>query len=139
MSAHRPRPASPPDEVGLLEVLFYGVASPLTALHGRVWVPPTDVYETEDLLVVLVEIAGVQQADFSISLHERRLVISGRRVDAGPARRAYHKMELQFGDFRTDVELPVAADEAHISAEYNDGLLRVVLPKQKSKSIDVRE
>jgi HSP20 family protein len=90
-------------------------------------------------LVVLVEVAGVRQADFSVSLFERRLIISGVRADPGPAQRAFHQMEIHFGEFRTEVELPLNVDDTRVDAEYSEGLLRVVLPKLKAQRIDVQE
>jgi HSP20 family protein len=127
------------DEVGLIEVLLYGAASPRTHRRGTVWVPPTDVYETEDNLVIQVEIAGVQPSDFAVSLHERRLTIMGNRVDRGPARRAYHQLEVHFGEFRTDIDLPAAVEASQADAQYSDGFLRVVLPKLQPRHIDVSE
>jgi HSP20 family protein len=127
------------DETNLIEVLYYRVPTLRPSRHGSLWIPPTDVYETEDLIVVQVEIGGVKQSDFAISLLERRLVISGTRANSGPLRRAYHQMEVNFGDFRTEVELPVRVDEGRIDAEYSDGFLRIVLPKLKPQRIDVDE
>ena len=139
MSAQRPRPTHQLDEAGIIEVLFYGAPTPRSVRNGRIWVPPTDVYETEDLIVALVELAGVRQSDFTVSLFDRRLVISGVRIDQGPVRRAYHQMEVPFGEFRTEVELPVQVDAARVDAEYADGFLRVRLPKLKPQNIIVQE
>jgi HSP20 family protein len=139
MTAHRPRQTDYADEVGLVEVLLFGAASPRTGWRPAIWVPPTDVYETEDQIVVQVEIAGTRQSDLSVSLHDRRLTITGARVDQGPRHRAYHQLQVRYGDFRSEVDLPVPIDEAHIDAEYSDGLLRIVLPKLKPRQIDVQE
>jgi HSP20 family molecular chaperone IbpA len=46
-------------------------------------------------------------------------------------------MEVHFGEFRTDVDLPCPVDEEHIEAEYNDGFLRVRLPKLQARRVDV--
>jgi HSP20 family protein len=139
MSARRPRLTNPLDDVGLVEAFFYGSPSPRTVWPSTVWMPPTDVYETEDEVVIQVEIAGVPQSDLSVSLYNRRLVIQGTRVDRGPMRRAYHQMEIHFGDFRAEVDLPAGLDETRVDAEYSDGFLRVVLPKVKPRYIDVQE
>lgn len=139
MSAHRLRPANPLDEAGLIEVLFYGPSAPFATRSGRVWVPPTDVYETEDQIVVLVEIAGVRQSDFAVSLVERRLTVTGVRIDRGMARRAYYQMEVQFGEFRVELDLPLAVDENAVTAEYSEGFLRILLPKKRPQAIDVQE
>jgi HSP20 family protein len=139
MTANRPRQTGPLEEASLIEVMFYGVTTARASRNGTVWTPPTDLYETDDALIAQVEIAGVQQSDISVSLFERRLVISGARADPGPLRRAYHQLEIHFGEFRTEVELPLAVDETAVDAQYSDGLLRVVLPKLRAQRIDVQE
>ncbi|HZD57729.1 MAG TPA: Hsp20/alpha crystallin family protein [Anaerolineales bacterium] len=106
--------------------------------HGRLWRPPTDVYETPDALIVRIEIAGMHEDDFSISLSTRHLVIQGIRPDVSE-RRAYHRMEISFGEFLCEVELhlPVILDQ--VQAEYERGFLRVVLPKQRAQRIHVED
>jgi HSP20 family protein len=105
-------------------------------MHPHSWRPPTDVYETEEAIVVRVEIAGMREADFSISLDDRTLQIRGIRPD-NPEKRAYHQMEILFGDFSTEVELPNKVQAEQVEAVYRDGFLRIVLPKAASQSIQV--
>lgn len=102
----------------------------------RLWRPPTDVYETEEAMVVRVEIAGMSEDDFSISLVERSLLIRGIRQDT-PERRAYHQMEIAFGEFNTEVELPYQVIADQVEATYRDGFLRIVLPKAQPQQIRV--
>ncbi|MGH2521386.1 MAG: Hsp20/alpha crystallin family protein [Anaerolineales bacterium] len=141
MTAHKPRRTGPLEEAALMEALFSGFPanSWLVERRGRVWRPPTDMYETEDQIVVQVEVAGVRQEDFSVSLYDRRLSISGVRGDSNPDRRAYHQMEIHFGEFRTDVELPCLVNENQIEARYSDGFLRVTLPKLKPQHIPINK
>jgi HSP20 family protein len=106
------------------------------AMRPHSWRPPTDVYETDEAIVVRVEIAGMREADFSISLDERSLQIRGVRPD-NPERRAYHQMEILFGEFGTEVELPYAVEADKVEAIYRDGFLRIVLPKVASHLIHV--
>ncbi|HLE15475.1 MAG TPA: Hsp20/alpha crystallin family protein [Anaerolineales bacterium] len=106
--------------------------------RSHVWRPPTDVYETEDAIIVRVEIAGMQEEDFSISLAGRLLSIRGIRPDQ-PERRAYHQMEIFFGEFLSEIELPCAVLAEGISAEYRSGFLRLVLLKDRPKKIQVVE
>lgn len=139
MTAHRPRRTEFVDEFGLVDVLLFGASWPRSKRRGTIWVPPTDVFETEDQIVVQVEVAGVKQSDLAVSLQDRVLMISGTRTDSGPSQRAYHQMQVRFGDFATEVELPVPIDENRIEASYADGFLRIVLPKRKPRQIDVQE
>lgn len=106
--------------------------------RSRVWSPPTDVFETDDAVVVRVEVAGMKNAEFSISLDEQILTIQGVRSDQ-PKRRAYHQMEIHFGEFRSQVGLHWIVDAESIEAEYDDGFLRLVLPKAKPQKIDIGE
>lgn len=99
-------------------------------LQDRGWRPPTDVYDTDEAAVVKVEIAGVDQAEIRISLAHRILTVTGTRRD--PAEKlTYQQMEIKYGAFRTDVFLPWPVNEKNIEANYEDGLLVIVLPKAK--------
>jgi HSP20 family molecular chaperone IbpA len=60
-------------------------------VRAGVWSPPTDVYETDKDYVVRVEIAGMREKDFEITVEDSFLMISGSRSDV-PERRAYQQM-----------------------------------------------
>lgn len=100
------------------------------------WRPPTDVFETENAIVVRVEIAGMRETDFNISLVERGLQIKGIRQEVNE-RRAYYQMEIPFGEFSTEIELPYPVIVDQAEAVYRDGFLRVVLPKARPQQIKV--
>ena len=106
----------------------------VSRLH--VWRPPTDVYETEDAIIIRVEVAGMRESDFTISLVERNLIIHGIRQDT-PERRAYHQMEIPFGEFSTEIELPYMIIPDKVEAIYRDGFLRISLPIAQPKHIKV--
>ena len=107
-------------------------------VRPHVWSPPTDMYETETDYVVRVEIAGMCAADFSVSIADNYLVISGARPDT-PKRRAYRQMEIRFGEFSAALELPAPVDVDRASAEYADGFLFVTLPKARPSQVHVQE
>jgi HSP20 family protein len=106
-------------------------------MQSHVWSPPTDLYEIETGYVVRVEIAGMRLQDFSVQLDDNYLVISGSRPDK-PERRAYHQMEVRFGEFSTVVAIPGPIDSELASAEYDDGFLVVSLPKAKPNKINIK-
>ncbi len=116
--------------------------SPLQAIgwqvnmHSYSWSPPTDVYENDKSFIVKVEVAGIRESDFTINVDKNFLVISGVRVDS-PERRAYHQMEIRFGEFSTAIELPIDVDTDKAEAEYADGFLTVILPKLKPTRINI--
>ena len=106
--------------------------------HPHTWRPPTDVYEREDSIIVRVEIAGMNENDFVVNLDQNVLTVRGVRIDVSE-RRAYHQMEINFGEFFTAVEIQLPIDFEHVQAEYQNGFLWVTLPKAQPKVIKIKE
>ena len=102
------------------------------------WRPLTDVFETENTLTIRVEVAGMRESDFTISLVERNLTIRGIRQDTSE-RRAYHQMEIPFGEFSTEFELPFMINSNRVEAIYHDGFLLITLPISQSQHIKVED
>ena len=108
------------------------------SLRKNFWQPPTDVFETEKSIVIQVEIAGMHDSEFTISLEKRTLTISGIRQ--GPEEHgAYYQMEIPAGEFMSVIKLPTAVDYDKVEAVYQDGFLRVVLPKAEPNQIEVKK
>jgi HSP20 family protein len=106
------------------------------AVHHRTWHPPTDMYETREGYVVRVEIAGMDEADFKISLSDRQLVVAGERRDSC-VKSTCHQIEISYGRFRSEVTLPGQIDRQNVEATYADGFLRIVLPKKAAQKVPV--
>jgi HSP20 family protein len=104
--------------------------------RGEVWHPPTDVYETENSVVVQVEVGGLEEEDFEICLDGNLLTVSGERRDLA-AKLTYHQLEMRYGPFLAAVRLSQPIDEAGIEATYRDGILRVILPKARAHRVSV--
>ncbi len=142
MTANRPRKVWQADDAPLMEVFEAGLFAPgsrwLVGRNARVWRPPTDVFETDNHIVVQVEIAGMRREDFHITLEERRLSISGARAHAPNTPGAYHQLEVSFGEFRSEIDLPGPIVVDRIEAEYLDGFLRVTLPKAQPRRVEIR-
>lgn len=105
------------------------------ARRNSLWQPATDAYEAEDRFIVVIEMAGMQAGNFTVTLANRQLIIEGRRTPPIDERvTAYHQLEVRYGDFRTAINLPWVVDRESISATYEDGFLKVVLPRQKQEN-----
>jgi HSP20 family protein len=105
---------------------------------SHAWRPPTDVLETDEAYVVVVEVAGMRGAEFFVTYNQRVLSIRGTRADASP-RKAYHQMEIAYGEFETEVQITVPIEASRIEATYNDGFLQVMLPKAKSREVPIND
>jgi HSP20 family protein len=108
----------------------------LPADSREFWLPRTDVYETEDNLVVRVEVAGVQRESLNVYYSGERhtLNVKGVRSEQHVDERQklrYYQLEVYFGPFEREVALPpdITVDAENLSATYRDGFLVVTLPK----------
>jgi HSP20 family protein len=100
------------------------------------WRPPVEVYETEESLVITVEIAGIDDSDLNLVVDGDRLLIRGDRADRHqPEKRSYHEARIAYGAFGADVFIPFPVDTDQTEAEYNNGFLRIVLPRQVPRTI----
>lgn len=106
---------------------------------SRTFSPPTDVMELADKILVVVEIAGMRSSDLDITLLERHLVISGVRERARHPSPAYHQVEIAYGEFRVELDLPWAVDREAVSAVYEAGFLQIELPRKSVRAIRIVE
>lgn len=115
-----------------LDVYFNEVAHgrPVGFVASPKWKPRADVYETDDELIVHMDIAGMRAEDFSVELDEGILRIAGERATRQQGKRHYHAMEVQVGPFERRFRLPVVVDPASIRATYERGFLEIHLAKQ---------
>jgi len=108
-------------------------------LMREIWQPPTDVYETSEAIIVVVEIGGVSPEEVAIEVDEAVLAIRGRRRHGAiPDQVAIHRLEIARGDFDTHVHLPVAIDREAVTATYRDGLLTITLPKERRRTLHIQ-
>jgi HSP20 family protein len=98
----------------------------------RTWRPPTDVYETDDAVIIKIEIAGMNPDDIAISFIDRELVVRGNRRDVDE-KQSFHCLEIPYGEFQSEVFLPGAYDDSKIEAKYVHGFLYITLPKSKQE------
>ena len=101
-----------------------------------------DVYDTSDKIVVRVEAPGMTKEDISYSVRSSVLTITGaKRFEHTSMEKNYRILECAYGSFQRMVTLPVAVDADRAEATYQDGVLRLELPKAdggKARRIDVR-
>jgi HSP20 family protein len=107
-------------------------------LRGDRWQPDVDVVETEDEVMVRVELAGVHSRDLRVGVDGSELCISGQRTAAeSPGVRRLHQMEIATGPFERRLRIPVGFDRERVSAHLADGILTIVLPKRARRSVAV--
>ena len=96
------------------------------------WTPGVDIYENKDEIVLEAELPGMNREDFELTVENNVLTLRGeRRFEKKEEADNYHRVERSYGTFSRSFTLPptVAADTA--TAEYKNGVLRVVLRKRE--------
>ncbi len=104
------------------------------------WSPALDVYQSNDNIVAVVELAGMRKEDIEISLHDGTLTIGGERKRESANGEKAERSERYIGTFRRSITLPTRVDANKVNASYRDGILTVTLPKAeevKPKQIQV--
>ena len=107
---------------------------------GKFYVPYTDIHETEDALLLTMEMPGVERGAVDVQLENNVLSIEGR-IDFDK----YQDLEPLYteynvGHFRRSFKLSNDVDQAKIAANIEDGVLTLNLPKaeeQKPRTITV--
>jgi HSP20 family protein len=95
------------------------------------WQPVVDIFETEAELTLLSELPGVEQSDIKLSIDNNVLTLSGERKLADSAKQLKtHRQERPMGAFQRSFSLPANFDLGKISANYNNGILKISLPKK---------
>ena len=95
----------------------------------QTWVPVVDMYETNDDLIVDVELPGVREKDVSLSITGDVLTVKGERELPELGDNNYVQMERVYGKFQRSLRLPMPVQSDRVSATYRDGVLEVRLPK----------
>ena len=121
------------DEVEFFFSSFFGSSYPTLYRKELYWKPPTDVFESDSLFVVLMEIAQIKAEEVSITYQEGILYIRGvRKAVPPPERRRYQKMEIHYGPFERRIAIPGDVELDKMSAHYKNGFLEIHLPKKRT-------
>lgn len=104
------------------------------------FMPAIDVYEDKESVVVEATLAGIKPEDVSIGVNDDVLTIEGRRQSTSEIdEKNYYRKEVRTGSFHRSVLLPVSVHSDKAEANFDNGLLRIVLPKEeKSKSKNIK-
>src|SRR3954470_15227660 len=100
-------------------------------LVSGAWVPPVDVAETQEKIIVRAEVPGMKQDDIQIEFENGLLTIRGERRLVKQDGVTFHRVERTFGNFSRSFTLPRTVDPARITAAYRDGVLEIEVPKKE--------
>ena len=105
------------------------------------WSPSVDIYESESEIVLEAELPGMKREDFEVSIENNVITLRGeRKFEKKDEGDNFHRVERAYGSFTRSFSLPRTVSAENTSADFNNGILRVSLPKKeeaKARKIEV--
>jgi HSP20 family protein len=101
---------------------------------GTSWLPALDVWETDDALVVSLDLPGIKEDEVTIEVDNGVLTVGGtreRKVEQKDDR--FYRFERRYGTFSRSVTLPQGVDESQINASFANGVLEISVPKPEER------
>jgi HSP20 family protein len=119
-----------------------GAAAPEENLTSE-FVPPVDIYEDDNKFGMKMDVPGVDTKDLDIRVDGNRLTVSGeRKIDREEKKENFRRVEREYGSFSRSFNLPPSADIDNVSAFFENGTLRIDVPKRadlRAKQIKIGE
>ena len=104
--------------------------------------PLLDIKEDKEKYTIDVEIPGIDKKDLKISVKKDNLIIQGEKNEEKKREEeSYLRVERSYGNFMRSVKLPTEINQSQISAKYNNGIVKIILPKikkEKAKEVQVK-
>ena len=101
----------------------------------RGWNPSVDLYETDDAFVLEADLPGVKPDHVKLEIKNGDLILEGwRSLEKRETHGQFHTMERSAGHFMRRIKLPASVTKDAITAEFEEGVLQVILPKAKRKA-----
>ncbi|MDX1763234.1 MAG: Hsp20/alpha crystallin family protein [bacterium] len=107
--------------------------------EGARYLPPVDIVETCDDVVLRVELPGVDKSDIDVQIDNDVLILKGeRKFEKEVDQEHYYRMECSYGTFQRTFTLPRSIQKEKIQANMDRGILEIRLPKEpQDKKIQV--
>jgi len=106
------------------------------------WLPPADLKEEGDKLILEMELPGIKKEDVDISVENNVLTVKGeKKFEKKNKKENYHRIERSYGTFQRSFMLPVSVKNEEIGASLKDGVLTLTLPyaeEAKPKKIAIK-
>jgi len=111
--------------------LMNGILGPANGNgESRTWIPPIDVWETEDEVVYALDLPGMSEDDVAVELDDGSLTISGTRERKDEVSKdGLYRYERRFGSFSRTIGLPQGVTEDAVKAQYANGVLELHVKK----------
>src|ERR1700722_9868028 len=109
----------------------YGAEGPEEALTTTNFAPPVDIYEDEHTITLKLEVPGIDEKAINVHIENNTLTVQGeRKIENEEKEENFRRIERQYGSFTRSFTLPSSVDPAQVTAHYDQGMLKISLPKK---------
>jgi len=109
----------------------YGPEGSEEALTTTSFAPPVDIYEDEHNITLKLEVPGIAEKDIDVRIDNNTLTVHGeRKMEKEEKEENFRRVERQYGSFTRSFTLPSSVDPQQVSADYNQGVLKIKLAKK---------
>jgi HSP20 family protein len=124
--------------------MFRNLTESEDPVAAAAFVPPVDIYEDAQKVVLKLEVPGIEEKDLDVRVEDHTLTVKGeRKFEAEEKEQNFHRIERQYGSFFRAFTLPSTVNIENVSASYSAGVLKLELqkkpeaqPKQIKISVD---
>lgn len=113
----------------------------LTNNNNLLQSPAIEIEENEESLILKLEAPGMDKKDLDIEVTKNSVTISGeRKQEQKNEENGITRSEFRYGKFERVIPLQVHINNNNVNAEYQDGILKLTLPKaeeEKNKVVKV--
>lgn len=125
-----------------MDRLFENATPQRSLYEDRNFHPATEIAEDENQYFLSLDLPGLKKEDIQIEMHENNLVISGeRKQETQSSGKTFHRIERSYGSFKRSFTLPNTVSTDKIEAHYENGVLKLSLPKTavvQAKKIEIQ-
>ena len=97
------------------------------------WTPSVDINESSDTFMIIADLPGIKKSDIEVKVEENVLILNAeRKIDKKSSNEKYHFSERRSGTFSRSFKLPKSIKEEKITADFDNGVLSIIIPKAEN-------
>ena len=102
-------------------------------------IPPSDMQEAKDDVVVKLDMPGIDKKDIQISVKDNMLEVKAhKKREAKTVKEGYYKQERSFSGFYRALPLPSNVEAEDAKVDYKDGVLKITMPKKQKEKKKIK-
>lgn len=120
----------------LSRVLDRFLKDSLNEMDFKTFKPKANILEDENNFEIHLEVPGIKKEDLNLEVDGNILTIKGeKKIHKDDESKEFHRIETNYGAFSRTFQMPETVNDSEITASYNNGILRVSLPKDKKSEL----